>query len=208
MFFYKEIDKKYIQELENYYNTVASFRTWDDALLFFNLSKFMKPNSKILIAGSGQGFEALCFKLFLPDSQIDLIDNWSEPFIHRNNKFYRNNHIDNTKDNFLKNCDLFNVDFNLIECNLFDIDASKIKITETYDLIYYNIIANTQEHHKNVIHNMFDFFWDILNKTGFLVGGGYHLNKPNYKMTPIVNKFSIDKDIEIHYNKLNWVLEK
>lgn len=209
MIFYDQVDPKYFSQLEKYYDTVASFKTWDHVLLFFNLSKFMEPNCKILIVGSGQGFEALCFNLFLPNSQIDLIDNWSEPNLHRNNEFYRNRHIDNTKENFLKNCNLFNVNFNIIECDFHNIEDRKIKIKDKYDIIYYNVLANTQPSHKDIINGSLNFLWDILNNEGILFGGGgYFVDRKDFRMTPLIDQFCIDKNIEIQYYKRNWILEK
>lgn len=198
--------------IDDVFQSVATYKTEYALHKIKEVASSLKPNSKILILGAGQGAETIIFKRFCPSSYITAVDRWfGEGW---SNNGYLNHWSENTESGFIDNCNKF--DASLQEVHCFDVFKSKRldDLHESWDLIYYDCNDNTNGDEFDMIMKMLRKLWNKLNVGGILMGDDYTFNKPDFKMTPIVDEFIIELkepfafDADTRNKSFYWMVKK
>lgn len=201
-----------VESIDEIYETVSTYKSKDALVKIKEVAESLKENSRILVLGAGQGAEAIVFKKFCPSSSVTVVDRWSGEGWRDNGKL--NHWSENSQSNFLCCCEKLNVE--IYETHCFDVFKSD-RINDLkgpWDLIYYDCNDNTDGNEFNMITAMLENLWKKINVGGILMGDDYVFNRPDFKMTPVVDEFimNIGERFQFDSDKRNtsfyWMVKK
>lgn len=196
--------------IESILRVVPTYKDYDSLVKIAHEGSKLKPKSKVLILGPGQGAEAIVIKKMCPSCRITVIDKWNE-WIDRG---LMNTFGLNQCDSFIRYCEEFNVDIERVITD--DVFKSEVlsRLGKDWDFIYYDCRDNKQGDEYKVIMSMLQYLWSMLNDKGALMGDDYRCTKPDFAMAPIVNAFfyetenAIDFDFNNKGESLYWIVRK
>jgi len=212
--------------IEKILKTIPTYKHKKDLLKIGEEASKLKPFSKVLILGPGQGAETIVIKKMCPTCKITSIDVWYEnEFEDRARglakgkfkiKFEDRGEISNTRQDYLKHCK----DFDVYVDDVFDKNIYETKIIDeigaNWDFIYYDCEDNGEAIPQfYMIKKMLKKLWNMLNNGGILMGDDFfYFTKPDFKMTPIVESLfyelndAIEFDFDNKSENLYWIIRK
>ena len=200
--------------IEQIHSSVSTYKSKETLHFLYKIASGFNVRSRVLILGPGQGSEVIVIKKACPSCFVTAIDMWENDVDGWREKGMFNFFQKNLESNFLNNCSRFNVEIdNAIKKDIFTTDVLR-KIGEDWDFIYYDCKDNTDGKEYRLIFSMLKFLWTILNKDGILAGDDYKFDKPDFKMTPIVDDFvySLKEPNHFYFDNKNltshWMVKK
>lgn len=198
--------------IDKIYGSVATYKTREALYVIQKLARGFKPNSKVLILGAGCGAETILIKKECPTCLVTAIDSWNGDIEYNDGKTSIPG--TNFQDDFNSSCRLFNVEVDrAIKSNIYKTRVIE-EIGDDWDFIYYDCVDNGDGKSLDLVLNMLIRLWGKLNASGTLMGDDYVFDRPDYKMSPVVDKF-VDEIAGIQsfevdrFNKsYHWMIRK
>lgn len=171
----------------------------------------LKPFSRVLILGPGQGAETIVIKKLCETCTVLAIDKWDT---WKDDGYLNIYTAENNRESYVKYCRLFDaepdrvLDADVFKSNVID------EIGTGWDFIYYDCRDNLTGQEFDIIKDMLNRLWKMLNDGGYLMGDDFFMDKPDFKMTPIVESFFYETSNATDFNfnnkgeSLHWMVKK
>lgn len=199
--------------VDKVYKSVSTYKSKQALYIIQNAAIDLKENSKVLVLGAGRGAETIVIKTACPSCAITSIDLWDGEL-----DFYDDGKTNFPGTNFEKdfdfNCASFNVKVDKkIKTNIYTTNIIE-EIKKDWDFIYYDCIDNGDGKSTYLIIPMLKRLWSQLNSPGILMGDDYIFDRPDFKMSPVVDIFvnelkdSYTFDFDRTNKSFHWMVKK
>lgn len=191
--------------------TVPTYKDRESLQKIGEVASKLKPHSKVLILGPGQGAETIVIKKLCATCSIVAVDKWN---YWKDDGYLNIYTANNNRQNYIENCRKFDVEVDRV----YDDDVFKSGIIDEldgdWDLIYYDCRDNLNGEEFDIITELLNRLWGMLNDGGYLIGDDYFIDRPDFKMTPIVESFFYESSDSTYFNfnntgdSLYWIIRK